>query len=88
MSVKSGQAHSHELALERVDAMFEAEALFRGLFSDRYVSLFHATRLLPHGEASVLSDGLLTLSEEHRGARLDQVILGLTRFAGQPDYAA
>lgn len=38
------------------------------------MALFHATRLLPHEEGAVRREGLVTLSTEHRNARLDQVI--------------
>lgn len=65
---------SYELALERIDEVFDVETMFRQLIGERHIPLFHATRLLPHEEDSVRLDGLLPLSTQHRDVRLDQVI--------------
>jgi hypothetical protein len=70
----SAEKVSAELSLGHVDAAFDAEHSFRALLGERLVSLFHATRLLPHEVDSVVHDGLIVLSEEFRSRRLDRVI--------------
>lgn len=61
---------SCELLLETVDAPFEAETEFRTLLGPRPVSLFHATRLLPHELLGLLADGLRCLEVDHRRQRI------------------
>jgi len=70
----SAATHSYELELEDVDAAFVAAVGFRHRLGDRRVALYHATRLLPHEVTGIRQDGLLTLSEGRRDARLDAVI--------------
>jgi hypothetical protein len=65
---------AHELRLMTVDAGHDEEELFRTQLDDRMVSLFHATRLLPHELLSVTETGLFELTVESRSDRLDRVI--------------
>jgi hypothetical protein len=72
--VNTPETPSYELQLEQSGAAEEADGVFRNLLGQRQIALFHATRLLPHELASVRTDGLLVLSDEHRSSRLAKVI--------------
>jgi hypothetical protein len=65
---------AYELSLGHVDASYEAEARFRDVVGDRFIALFHATRLLPHELEAVRHEGLVVLTKDHRNQRLDRVI--------------
>jgi len=65
---------TYDLRLEGFDAGHHAEQALRSLLGDRTVSIFHATRLLPHEIEAILTHGLQPLSIDHRGRRLDKVI--------------
>jgi hypothetical protein len=66
--------NSQELSLGHLEATFEADTAFRRLLEGRLVSLFHATRLLPHEREAVREEGLVVLDERHRSKRVDRVI--------------
>jgi len=65
---------SRDVRLEHADASFEAEEELRVSLRGRFLTLFHATRLLSCERDAIREEGLVPLDEDQRSRRLDRVI--------------
>jgi hypothetical protein len=65
---------TYELEVGSYEESLQVELAFRDLIGDRFITYYHATRLLPHEEQMFCDDGLLVLSDALRHHRLDLVI--------------